>query len=71
MADNGGGGNYGQVGGIEEGAPVPVDLMKNRGPGFSSLKGALLYGAHSAATNTQGVEGYDMRNFHRSRRTAR
>ena len=55
------------LGGIEEGAPLTENLMKNKGNEFT-LKGALLYGAQSAAVNTQGVEGYDMRNFRRSHR---
>lgn len=54
------------VGGYEEGMPLTVNVMKDRGLVEVSLPHALAIGMSTAANNRQGVEGYDLRNFRRS-----
>lgn len=73
MAFNAGGnGPSALKGGREEGSPLTINLMApHPDKEEPSLRTALLLGAHTAAVQTQGTEGYDFRNFRRSGRFPR
>ena len=53
-------------GGYEEGMPLTINIMKPLGFVEVSLPHAMAIGMSTAASNRQGVEGYDLRNFQRS-----